>query len=134
MLQDVIKRMAESSRSCKTWCVTVAAAVLFLVARSGVAWYVLIVLVPVFLFFVLDVYYLYLEKRFRLTYDEKLGKLRHGTYGPEDVYVVEPAAGSLRLLLRSLASASVWPFYPATFGVVLVAYFTHPLWSAMPND
>ena len=134
MLQDVIQRMAENSRSCKTWCVTVAAAVLFLVARSGVVWYVLIVLVPVFLFFILDVYYLYLERRFRLTYGDKLAKLRHGTYGAEDVFVVEPAAGSWRLLLRCLASPSVWSFYPATFAVVLVAYATYPLWSASPNS
>ena len=35
MMQGVINRMAENSRSCKVWCVTLVAAVLVLVARTG---------------------------------------------------------------------------------------------------
>ena len=35
IMQGVIQRMAENSRSCKVWCVTLVAAVLVLVARTG---------------------------------------------------------------------------------------------------
>ena len=34
IVQRVIQRMAENSRSCKLWCVTWVSAVLFFVARS----------------------------------------------------------------------------------------------------
>ena len=35
IMQGVIQRMAENSRSCKLWCVTLVAATLVLVARTG---------------------------------------------------------------------------------------------------
>ena len=35
IMQGVIKRMAENSRYCKVWCVTLVSAVLVLVARTG---------------------------------------------------------------------------------------------------
>ena len=35
IMQGVIQRMAENSRSCKVWCVTLVAATLVLVARTG---------------------------------------------------------------------------------------------------
>ena len=35
IMQGVIQRMAENSRSCKVWCITLVSAVLILVARTG---------------------------------------------------------------------------------------------------
>ena len=69
MLQGVIQRMAENSRSCKLWSITALSAVLFLAARTGTPWHMLIALVPLFLFLLLDVYYLSLERRFRGSYE-----------------------------------------------------------------
>ena len=48
ILQGVIQRMAENSRSCKVWCVTLVAATLVLVARTGEPQHALIALVPTF--------------------------------------------------------------------------------------
>ena len=73
--------MAENSRSCKLWSITALSAVIFLAARTGVPWHTLIALVPLFLFFLLDVYYLSLERRFRGSYEDTLKKLRDGVYG-----------------------------------------------------
>ena len=92
MLQGVVQRMAENSRSCKLWSITALSAVLFLAARTGTPWHTLIALVPLFLFFLLDVYYLSLERRFRGSYECMLKKLRQGTYGPEDVFESPPRA------------------------------------------
>ena len=64
MMQGVIARMAENSRSCKVWCVTLVAAVLVLVARTGEPQHALIALVPTLLFLCLDAYYLALERAF----------------------------------------------------------------------
>ena len=77
MLQGVIQRMAENSRSCKLWSITALSAVLFLAARTGTPWHTLIALVPLLLFLLLDVYYLSLERRFRGSYECMLKKLRH---------------------------------------------------------
>ena len=35
IMQGVIQRMAENSRSCKVWCVTLVSATLVLIARTG---------------------------------------------------------------------------------------------------
>lgn len=78
LLQGVIERMATNSRSCKVWCVTVAAAVLVLVARTGEAQHALIALVPTALFLVLDAYYLPLEEAFITSYNNFVAKLHEG--------------------------------------------------------
>ena len=57
IIQGVIQRMAENSRSCKVWCVTLVSAILVLVARTGSAEHALIALAPTVLVFVLDAYY-----------------------------------------------------------------------------
>ena len=46
IMQGVITRMAENSRSCKLWCVTLVAATLVLVARTGEPQHALIALAP----------------------------------------------------------------------------------------
>ena len=50
IMQGVIGRMAGNSASCKTWCITLVAAVLVVVARGGDPDYSLIALVPAILF------------------------------------------------------------------------------------
>ena len=64
IMQGVIQRMAESSRSCKVWCVTLVAATLVLVDWIGEPQHALIALVPTLLFQALDAYYLALEWAF----------------------------------------------------------------------
>ena len=124
MLQGVIQRMAENSRSCKLWSITALSAVLFLATRTGVPWHTLIALVPLSLFFLLDVYYLSLERRFRGSYERMLGKLRNGAYGPEDSYQIAPVDFSVGILMSCLRSPSVHLYYPPALvitGAVFVA-------------
>ena len=117
MLQRVIQRMAENSRSCKLWSITALSAVLFLAARTGVPWYTLIALVPLSLFFLLDVYYLSLERRFRGSYECMLEKLRSGTYGLGDVYQIVPVDFSIGILMKCLRSPSVYLYYPLALAI-----------------
>ena len=69
LLQGVINRMAANSSSCKTWCISIVAAILLLVARADTAAYALLALIPSLLFFYLDAYYLTHEKAFRDAYN-----------------------------------------------------------------
>ena len=128
MLQDVIQRMAENSRACKLWSITALSAIVFLAARTGVPWHVLIALVPLFLFFLLDVYYLSLERRFRGSYERTLARLRDSTYGPEDAYQIAPVAASLGTWMKSIRSPSVLLYYPIALAVP-VAVFAALKWA-----
>ena len=123
IMQDVIRRMAENSRSCKVWCVTLVAATLVLVARTGEPRHALIALVPTALFYLLDAYYLMLERRFRKSYKTFVGKVHAGEVCASDLYAVTSEGSVVRGFLWSMfRSFSVVPFYFAVIGTVLLAW------------
>ena len=112
IMQGVINRMAENSRSCKVWCVTLVAATLVLVARTGEPQHALIALVPTLLFLFLDSYYLALERAFIRSQNAFVGKLHRGELESADIYRVIPSGMGLPLIMRCLfGSVSIWPFY-----------------------
>ena len=129
MMQGVIQRMAENSRSCKLWCTTTVSAVLLLAARTDTSWHVLIALVPLILFFLLDIYYVSLERRFRESYDRLLEKLQDGTFDIGDIFEVRPAAGSWGTIFGCLRSSSVLLFYPPA-SLVSLLVFGVQLWDS----
>lgn len=114
ILQSVIGRMASNSASAKTWCIALVSAIIVVVADKREAGFVGIALVPVGLFFLLDAYYLGLERQFRDRYNDFIGKLHDGRAEVEDVFIVTPdggVPGSMKAALMACGSVSVWPFY-----------------------
>lgn len=114
ILQAVIGRMASNSAGAKTWCIALVSAIIVVVADKGDPGYVWIALVPVGLFFLLDAYYLGLERQFRERYNDFIGKLHEGNAEVEDVFIVTPGGGltgSMKAALMACGSVSVWPFY-----------------------
>jgi hypothetical protein len=113
ILQGVIERMASNSTFSKTWCITVVSAILVVVADKGKPDYAFLAFIPTLLFFVLDVYYLALEKGFRNSYNSFVKKVHDGSLTPEDLYSVSPSGNSSELQIEALKSFSVWGFYTA---------------------
>lgn len=114
ILQGVIGRMASNSASAKTWCIALVSAIIVVVADKGEPRYVWIALVPVGLFFLLDAYYLGLERQFRDRYNDFIAKLHEGNAEVEDVFIVTPGGGltgSMKAASMACGSVSVWPFY-----------------------
>ncbi len=111
IMQDVIQRMAENSRSCKVWCITLVSAILVLSAQTGAGQHALIAFAPALLFASLDAYYLALERGFRNAYDEFISKLHSGKLPACRLYVVAPSEPARKLFCHSLRSFSIWPFY-----------------------
>ena len=123
IMQGVITRMAENSRSCKVWCVTLVAAVLVLVARTGDPIHALIALAPTALFYVLDGYYLMLERRFRTSYNNFVDKVQMGQVTTSDLYKVFPDGSIAWVMVWAMSrSFSVLPFYVAVIATVLLAW------------
>lgn len=114
ILQGVINRMATNGASCKTWCITLVSAIVVIIADKGKPNYVWISAVPIVLFFVLESYYLALERQFRNVYNDFIRKLHFGNATVDDVYFVAPrsgAAASSLDILRAAYSIAIWPFY-----------------------
>ncbi len=110
MIQSIIDRLAENSRTCKLGCVTLVAAVLFLVSRTGVPQHLLFVLFPVVLLGVLDAYYVSLERAYRASHKTAL-RLYVDQPGEPPLPTLEPEGHGPRLVLQTLRSFSVWWFY-----------------------
>ena len=120
--QGVITRMAENSRSCKVWCVTLVSAVLVLVARTEKPEYALIALIPAVLFLILDTYYLALERAFRESYNAFVRKLNDDCPMSADLYRVAPSGSVPSHFMVSLRSFSIWPFYPTLVVMILIVW------------
>ncbi|OOE69756.1 hypothetical protein BZG20_01550 [Salinivibrio sp. IB868] len=111
IMQGVISRMAANSTASKTWCITIVSAILVLVADKSKPEYAFIALVPILLFLALDSYYLALEKAFRDSYNEFIGKLHDQRICSEDLYSVVPKGNMTNHQIAALKSFSVWGFY-----------------------
>ena len=122
IVQAVIQRMAGNSASCKTWCITLVAAMLVLVARTETAHYVLLAFIPALLFLILDTYYLALERDFRDMYDAFVCKLHKGEVGLSDLYVVRPRGRFCRQFARTLCSFAIWFFYLMLFIIIALVW------------
>ena len=124
IMQGVIARMAENSRYCKVWCVTLVAATLVLVARTGKAEHALTALAPTALFYLLDSYYLMLEKGFRKSYGTFVAKVQAGEVCKSDLFSVHFEGSKVRGFLWAMCrSFSVLPFYIAVVVTVLLARY-----------
>ena len=123
IMQSVIQRMAENSRSCKVWCVTLVSAILVLVARIENADHALIALAPALLFYVLDAYYLALERRFRNSYNAFVCKVQKEELSTSDLFIVAPTGSTSRTFLWAMfQSFAVLPFYAVVFATIVLAW------------
>ena len=118
IMQAVIARMAEGSRSSKTWCITIISAILVLGAGMTDFDHLWIAYVPLVLFLSLDMYYLSLERRFRASYNAFLRKLGNGEVAAADLFQVSPAGSPVASWIETLKSFSIWPFYLVLAGVI----------------
>ena len=122
--QNVIMRMGENSRSCKVWCVTLVSAVLVLVAQTGKANHALIALGPTVLFYVLDAYYLSLERGFRRSFDDFVSRLHDGWVSSHDLFTVDFIGSIPRGTLWAMfVSFTILPFYFVVMATVLLAWW-----------
>ena len=124
IMQGVIMRMGENSRSCKVWSVTLVAAILVLVARTGDADHVLIAVAPAVLFYVLDAYYLALERGFRRSYHTFVRQLHEGRANPYHLFTIDFVGRIPRETLWAMfMSFSVFPFYLMVVATIILAWW-----------
>jgi len=76
-LQNIIARLSNYSMNCKTWAVTIVAALCVVIFDPQKINYFHVIFAPILLFWLFDCYYLGLEKTFRNIYDDFLKKLNN---------------------------------------------------------
>lgn len=124
MLQGIINRMAGNSANCKNWTITLVAAMLVLLVDKKMqlpnAW---LCLIPVGLFYLLDCYYLGLERIVIKSQKDFLNKLSKDLNYVNQLYRVEPRRNRCAQLcntIKAIYSLSTTPFYLIVALVVLL--------------
>ena len=113
MLQGIINRMAGNSANCKNWTVTLVAAMLVLLVDKEMQLpNACLCLIPVGLLYLLDCYYLGLERAVIKSQKDFLDKLSDDTY-VDLIYRVENLGGrctQLQNTIKATCSPSTTPF------------------------
>ena len=70
MIQNIITRMASNSFILKGWAVTLITGTFALSSKDTNSWFFLIAYVPIIFFWFLDSYYLQMERKYRILYNQ----------------------------------------------------------------
>lgn len=124
MLQGIINRMAGNSASCKTWTVTLVTAMLVLLVDKQIQLpNPLLCLIPVVLLYLLDCYYLGLERITISIQEEFFSSLSKETADYIDLLYKVDERGQLGAqlynMLKAIFSISTTPFYLLVASIVL---------------
>jgi hypothetical protein len=120
MLQGIVNRLAGASASCKTWCITLVAALVSLAGSTRTPAIVTVALVPVVVFAFLDTMYLSQERAYRQLYATIIAKVRDGSYARTDAFEAT-APLSFGGFLGAFCSWSVFPVYLGLIAIYLIA-------------
>lgn len=121
MIQRTIERMSSNSFILKGWAVTLVAAIFVVSDISAYKYYFLLVYIPIILFWLLDAYYLGMERRYRLLFEKAL-------LDDSALFNMRPCdhpEGNRRCFASAALSFSVLLFYiPLALITSLVIVFT----------
>ena len=85
-LQGIISRMAKNSASCKSWAIPMVTAIVTLALEKGIL-PTKVAYIPVGLFYLLDCYYLGLERKFKDRLRDFIIKINDGKDFDKDIYL-----------------------------------------------
>jgi hypothetical protein len=123
MLQAIINRLATQSSSCKTWCLSLVAALISFAGATKMPSIVTFALVPVVIFGFLDTMYLAQETAYRDLFNSVAASIRDGTYG-KDRFFNASALHTEKYILQALGSWSIWPVYGGLIALYIIAHST----------
>lgn len=124
MIQQIITRMGNNSFSLKGWSVGIMIAI-YAFAGNNSHKAVVVTLIPLIVFWILDAYYLMLERKYRLLYEDVRIK-------KEDEINFDMNFNNVKVDLKALKkygyfniliSKTILPFYLVCIATTLIIYF-----------
>ena len=122
MQQDIINRMASNSSNCKTWLVTIIAALTALqISMAEIVNYGWLLIIIIIAFWYLDAFYLALERMHRDNEKQFVNSLSEKQI-PDTIYSFSMRSNKNKvcLTIKAMLSTSCWPFY-VLFAVMTIA-------------
>lgn len=116
MIEDIITRMASNSFQLKSWTVSLISAILIFADFKNEICFIWIAYIPIIVFWILDAFYLQLERKYRGLYNLVQKDYVNKT---DNVSCFDMSTKNISVdnILRIMISKSIWPIYV----VILVA-------------
>lgn len=111
-IEGAINRMASNSFAMKGWMLTIIAALLAIYADSNPknSLYILIAIFPTVMFWLLDAYYLYIERKYRDLYNKLVNNNDDSSIKPFDMST-SGLGGFCKYMKSVFVSVSTMPLY-----------------------
>lgn len=124
MIQSIVDRMGKNSFSLKGWAVGVMVAI-YAFAGQNYNKAVIVTLIPLIIFWILDSYYLMLERKYRRLYDEVRLKENNKIDFDMNFNNVSLKMKEIKKFefIRNFFSKTEWQFYLVCITVTLIIYF-----------
>lgn len=134
MLHEIINRMASNSSNCKTWAITLFSAMAaLLISLDTMRQLIWLLIIPIVLFYLLDAYYLGLEKGFRDLETSFVNKLHSSEDCSLSVYnfkfIDTDGYNGWKNLGKGLISKSTWPLYSILLFISVTLSFVYFLYT-----
>ena len=110
-LQSIISRHADYSLNCKTWCVTIISAMIIFFYEERQTLNRFILFLPIIIFYLLDCYYMGLERLFRQKYNEFIERLQTDSKIENDIILNIKIKEKIIYSLKGFISLSTTPIY-----------------------
>lgn len=120
-IQGVITRMNSNSFQMKGWMVAIVSALLAIYADKKNELYPLIAMLPAVIFWFLDTYYLWQERKFRGVYNDVAGITEHNKI-PLFAMPVNLYKGGKYSYWNVYFSVTIWPVYAPVIAMLFVVY------------
>lgn len=129
MQQDIINRMATNSSNCKTWAVTLLAAMTALQCTvREIAQYGWVMIAIVFMFWFLDAYYLMLERIYRKMEKDFVDKLERDNWKDDISCIIFRFSTNSEEQKMKLLKGAMWSPSCKYFYLTLIALCCLMLW------
>lgn len=116
-IQAIISRMANNSFLIKGWCITLVSALLGLAAKDNDKKFIIVVLFPALMFWLLDAYFLRQERLFRRKYSEVA---QNDTEFTDFSMNISTAEKNVDSWIRIAFSKTLLLFYGSMISVVII--------------
>lgn len=120
-IQGVITRMGSNSFQMKGWMVAIVSALLAVYASTQNNKFVLVAILPTIIFWFLDTYYLWQERKFRGLYNDVAGITKNNKI---ELFAMRPDlyTGGKYVYWNVFYSVTIWPLYLPVIVILLGIY------------
>lgn len=126
MIQSIIDRMGNNSFMLKGWGIGVMIAIFAFAGKGKEAECVIFTIIPLIIFWLLDSYYLFLERKYRDLYNEVRNKDKNEInfdMNPNEVKI-KLSDVNKKSYFSAIFSKTTMMFYITCIGVTLLIYFS----------